>query len=74
MQSNRKGLSSVARQSFIEGLFATAIKKGAHVFHLRPNGVTFDELKDLAFKWGLVASQSGEHTMLAVVRPQSEAA
>lgn len=73
-QPNRKGLSVVARQSFLSGLIAKALKQGAHAFKLRADGVGFDEVAKLARRHGLIASQNGELTMLAVVRPEGKAA
>jgi hypothetical protein len=72
---NQRGLSSVARQSFVDGLFRAACQKGAHYFTLKADGpVKYEDIQALARKRGLALSALNGGYVLAKPKPQTEAA
>lgn len=68
MQTNRKGLTHIARTSFIQGLAERASRLGSVVVTLKPTGIKPQELASHMAKAGLEASIDGLTVRIAQVK------
>lgn len=71
MKSHRKGLSVLARESWLDSIAADVRRKGLRTLKLRKGGATVADITEFARRWGFAVNVREDGVTVDVARKKA---